>query len=556
MNSDRSHFPSVVQSETPAILKSVKPNAKAVENFMEHHFPHEWMEYDDFPSSEDLSAFLADLERDALGRVDAETIPSLHSLKHNCPLPSATSDAMTTEIATLKDVVCEMSRTSNAEDFTEFTDFPSSEDLDAFLADMELDCENIPIRKSLTPRTTATSAAFLNSKPHCKVEGSKCLVVKGHVVEDIGNTYNTKISSESLENKVETSCDMGHGSNSFCAQEEARLPYRANCSSYSDKLVHENDCSDSQFLRDCESVLAEMTVNIGNEGRAVGKPTSSQLLKRRILSSQRRSISQNGREDVKNLSTRRSKPSCRSTSTEEFYEKDIVCNTPLRYEQTKIMRSRDDDHNANETDEGQQGNRLTSVDHHGNNEVSMLNDSCDMMAPTQFSPDLFSQSPFFVAEGSKTPDLFSSPGVVKGESRSRCTHDSATPDLFSSPTRFGAHARSCTKDELNSVSLFSSSECSHLSSKSPAQLDVCENEAASLSNVGHCGTKNEFNRNSLAVSFHSTPYSVCIPSRMLNKPWTPIQVSPLLASVGSYPCNDISVQGTPVLFSQLSNSSL
>ena len=29
------------------------------------------------------------------------------------------------------------------EDYTEFTDFPSSEDLDVFLAEMELDCENI-----------------------------------------------------------------------------------------------------------------------------------------------------------------------------------------------------------------------------------------------------------------------------------------------------------------------------------------------------------------------------------------------------------------------------
>ena len=41
----------------------------------------------------------------------------------------------------------------------------------------------------------------------------------------------------------------------------ARSPCRANCSSYSDEIVHENDCSDSQFLRDCQSVLAEMTEN-------------------------------------------------------------------------------------------------------------------------------------------------------------------------------------------------------------------------------------------------------------------------------------------------------
>ena len=218
-----------------------------------------------------------------------------------------------------------------------------------------------------------------------------------------------------------------------------------------------------------------------------------QLLKKIILSNQRRSISKNGREDVDCVSRRRSKPFFRSRSTEEFQEKDIVCNTPLRDEQTNIMRSRV--HNAKETDDSQQGNRLASVDHHDNKEVSMLNDSCDMIAPTQCSPDLFSQSLSVVEGCSKTADLFSSPGLVQDESRSRCTHDSATPDLFSSPTSFAVHARSCTKEELNSVSLFSSSECSHLSSESPIQLDVCENEAASLSHFGHCGTKTELNRN-------------------------------------------------------------
>ena len=97
MKSNSSHFPSVVQSEPPAILKSVKPNTEAVDELTEQHFIHEWTEYDDFPSSEDLSAFLADLERDALVKEDGQTIPSLHSLKHNCPLPFVMSDAMTTE---------------------------------------------------------------------------------------------------------------------------------------------------------------------------------------------------------------------------------------------------------------------------------------------------------------------------------------------------------------------------------------------------------------------------------------------------------------------------
>lgn len=516
----------MIQSLTPAILKPRETNTEDVDDFTEQHFSHEWTEYDDFPSSEDLSAFLADVERDAFGKEDGQTIPSLHST--------------TTESATLKDVMCEMTRASNAEDFTEFTDFPSSEDLDAFLADIELDCENIPIRKSPTPRSTATSAASPNSKPHGKVKGSKCLAVKGHVVEDIGNAYDIKISSESLENKVQTSSDTEHGSDSFCVQEEARLPCRAKCSSCSDKIMHGSDCSDSQLLRDCDSVFADMTENMRIDGKAVGK--SSQLLERINLSSQRGSISQNSHEDVSNLRTRRSKPFCRSRSTEEFHEKDMVCDTPFRNEQTKKMRSRDD-HNANETDEGQLGDRLTSMDHHGNSGVSMINGSCDMMTSAPFSPDLFSQSLSVVEGCSKSADLFSSPRLVEGETRSPCTHGGATPDLFSPRTSSAIHTRSCSKEELHSVLLFSSSECSH--------LPVCENEAASLSNV-----ENEFNRSSLLVNLHSTPYGIGIPSRMLSKPWTPIQVSPLVASTGSNRCNDINLQGTPVLFSQLSNSSL
>ena len=503
MNSNSTHCPPcVIQPLTPAILKPGEPNTETVDDFTEQHFSHEWTEYDDFPSSEDLSAFLADLERDPLGKEDGQTIPSLYS--------------MATEIATLKDA-CEMTRASNAEDFTEFSDFPSSEDLDAFLADMEVDCENIPMRKSPTLRSTATSAAFVNSKPHGKVEGSKWLAIKG---DDTGNAYNTKISSESLENKVQTSSDMGHGRDSFSAQEEARLFYRASSSSFSD-IMHGSECSDSQLLRDCESVFADMTENMRSEGRedrAVGTPSPLQ----------------NSCEDVDNLSTRRSKPFCRSRSTEDLRE-DIVCNTPLRNEQTKIMRSRDDDHNANETYESQQGDRSTSMDLHGNSGVELLTDSCDMMTSTPFSPDLFSQSS--VAEGSsKTADLFSSPRP----------HGSATPDLFSPPTSFAIHARSYTQEELHSVLLFSSSECSHLA--------VCEKDASSLSS--HRDTENEFNRSSLLVNLHSTPYGACIPSGMLSKPWTPIQVPPLVVSTGSNRCNDINLQGTPVLFSQLSNSSL
>ena len=57
------------------------------------------------------------------------------------------------------------------EDYREFTDFPSSEDLDAFLADMELDCENILQKTSLAPADVMSSADAFGL--HQKVEVSK-----------------------------------------------------------------------------------------------------------------------------------------------------------------------------------------------------------------------------------------------------------------------------------------------------------------------------------------------------------------------------------------------
>ena len=56
------------------------------------------------------------------------------------------------------------------EDYTESTDFPSSEDLDAFLADMELDCETILQKTSFAPADVMRSADAFDL--HQKVEVS------------------------------------------------------------------------------------------------------------------------------------------------------------------------------------------------------------------------------------------------------------------------------------------------------------------------------------------------------------------------------------------------
>ena len=66
-----------------------------------------------------------------------------------------------------------MTQTSINEDYTELTDFPFSEDLDAFLANMKADCENIPMGKSLSPAAAMGFDNDFYSKLYHKVEESR-----------------------------------------------------------------------------------------------------------------------------------------------------------------------------------------------------------------------------------------------------------------------------------------------------------------------------------------------------------------------------------------------
>ena len=97
----------------------------------------EWTEYDDFPSSEDLSAFLADLKLDALNKTKEQSQLIINSKKSCVTSEEKTpGEIVTSQNVSFSDVVYGFVQ----EDYTEFTDFPSSEDLHAFLADTELDC--------------------------------------------------------------------------------------------------------------------------------------------------------------------------------------------------------------------------------------------------------------------------------------------------------------------------------------------------------------------------------------------------------------------------------
>ena len=192
----------------------------------------------------------------------------------------------------------------------------------------------------------------------------------------------------------------------------------------------------------------------------------------------------------------------------------------------------------------------------------MLNDSFEMM---HISSDLFSQS-LSRAKVIRcdTPYLYSSPTLLKGECHSWCSkHLSGTRDLFSSPNC------SPSRQEMNSVSLFSSSNHLLLSSSSSSLrlVEKLVSSSGSIRNgpdassvINQRDSENRFVQNDeQAISFHSKPCYANRTSKRLHRLCTPAGVSTLLSdSRGASPYNEpeISALGTPVLFSQMSASSL
>ena len=114
---------------TQLTSRTTRLNSEKLDIYKEEQASCEWTEYDDFPSSEDLSAFLADLELDALNKTKEQSQPIINSKKSCVTSEEKTPDEMVTpQTVSFSDVVYGFVQ----EDCTEFTDFPSFEDLDAF----------------------------------------------------------------------------------------------------------------------------------------------------------------------------------------------------------------------------------------------------------------------------------------------------------------------------------------------------------------------------------------------------------------------------------------
>ena len=134
------------------------------------------------------------------------------------------------------------------EDYTEFTDFPSSEDLDAFLADMELDCETILQETSLAPADVMRSADAFDL--HQKVEMSKALAASNeHNIKDFAKRNNTEHSDNVL--------NLTDGDGFSKQQDSVRQRCFGKSDSIVNKTVRDINLSDSNLFRNCENIFKE-----------------------------------------------------------------------------------------------------------------------------------------------------------------------------------------------------------------------------------------------------------------------------------------------------------
>ena len=442
-------------------------------------------------------------------------------------------EMVTSQTVSLRDVVYGFIQ----EDYTEFTDFPSSEDLDAFLADMELDCESILQKTSMAPADAMRSADPFDHQQ--KVEVSRALASNQHDIKYIAKRHNTERSKQIL--------DLTDG-DGVCAQEDS---VRLQNSNSKKKVILKIGLSHSELLRNCEQLFTEPSENSIPEKHV----TRSKQKRHSSVNLQSSFMKNDKPTHCRDELIKKEKVLCGLESTQESRKEDVVCTRSLQHQ--VLNKCLHDQKIKAETRQAasHQGNSYWPGD-------DMLNDSFEMM---HTSPDLFSQSLSRAKViHSDTPYLYYSPRLLKDESHSWCSkHFSGTPDLFSSPNC------SPSRQEMNSVSLFSCSNHSLFSSSSSPLLlveqpasssDSNRNEPDAPSVINQSESENRFVQNGAqAITFHSTPCYANRTSKRLHTMCTPAGVSPLLSdSRGPSPYNEpeISALGTPVLFSQMSTSSL
>ena len=327
-------------------------NSEKLDVCKEEQASCEWTEYDDFPSSEDVSAFPSDLELDAINKTKEQSQPITNSTR---PKPCMTSEEkIPGEIATSQTVsFSDIVYGFVPEDYTEFTDFPSSEDLDAFLADMELDCENILQKTSMTPADAVRSADPFELEQN--VEVSRTMPCSEHDIKYISKRNNTERSKKILD------LTDGYG---VCAQEDS---VRLQNSNSKKKVLLKIDLSHSELLRNCEHLFTEPS-----EKSIPEKHVTRRKQKRHFSVNLQSSFMKNDKPThCRDELIKKEKVLCVLESTEESREEEVVCTRSLQHQ---VLNKWSHDQNI-------KAEIRQAASHQGNSYWSgddMLNDSFEM----------------------------------------------------------------------------------------------------------------------------------------------------------------------------------
>ena len=456
----------------------------------------EWTELDDFPSSEDLSVFLADLDTIAITKFH----PSLHTpctkdslvtklseTQGGTSLTLRSNDLMTSE--TFKDVLCNVSQTAESDDFL------PSEDLYAVLADMELGCDNIPVKMSSPPANNEVKA--LLSRVWCTK----------HEVDDIieRDVVHMKHTRGLLPRNNK---EWTHWNKSVSPRVEWSI---TPCLITSKGKGYDDKSSGSRIMMNCKRVLSELFEDDSSRNEnSIGSFLANELtegIHEHTRKTEQLSFCESPKEDVNEMSL--------------VHEKNRVQLYDFSTNETNLRNS---------TRSGKQ----SSVDE-TNSEANLS--EYDLSIST--SPELFSQSVSRMhgESYSKTQEPFDD------ASTSCCT-----PDLFPSLRIPSDYTRSFSGQKMNSAPLFSFSENS--SSSDSFRALVASPPVFSAAKVDPLSIKSTFQ---FQNRFHSTPMMARLPSSIECQASSQIVHSPLIQGTRLY--NEVSFRGSPILFSPMSNTS-
>lgn len=462
----------------------------------------EWTELDDFPSSEDLSAFLADLDAIAIGKIDPSLrTPSTkdgHLAQFSVTQGRITStlrqnDMMTS--TTFKDELSNLSQTTVERDNI------SSEDLYAVLVDSELGCDNIAA-KMLSPPANHEVKTFLSRFTCAK-----------HDVDDIIKRDDVHMkNAQSLV--ARNSKEWTDGDRSVSPRVECSI---TPCLITSKGKGYEDKSSGSRIMMNCKRVLSELFEDDSSkDDNCIGTSLISEF-------------TESNQEHTR--------------QTEQFFLCESADEMSLGHGNNRVQLygfSANETNLRNSTRSGKQ-----TIDDETNSKASMS--GYDLSIST--SPVLFSQSVSRIDGNlcSETQEQFISQGSIDDESTS-CW----TPDLFPSLRILSDYTRSFNGQEMNSTPLFSCSENSYgsssLSDSSRALMASPPVSSATMPDPLSIKSTFQFQN-----QFHSTPMMACLPTRIGRQASTKILDSPLIQSTGLY--DEISFQGSPILFSPMSNTS-